>query len=78
MRELKALKNPLVKALVEKSIAQGGRFELGGVHGKVYCPWHKTAKCNNSSGFVTVSKSPSDHRDAKNTRSNLRKCGFTV
>jgi hypothetical protein len=78
MRELKALKDPAIKTLVEKSIDQGGRFELGGAHGKVFCPWHKTAKCANISGFVTVAKSPSDHRTVKNTRSNLRKCGFTV
>lgn len=77
MKELKALKNPAVRALVAKAVEQGARFEVG-PHGKVYCPWHKTDKCANPSGFVTVAKSPGDHRDAKNTRSNLRKCGFAV
>lgn len=79
MRELKRLKNDQIKAMVAKALKQGGELrDRGGDHVQVACPWKGTDRCVQVSSLVTVACSPSDHRVVRNTRSDLRKCGFQV
>lgn len=56
------------KKLVKALRAQGWRVELHKGHYKAFAPGGK--------GIVTISSTPSDRRDMKNTMSHLKRLGY--
>jgi predicted RNase H-like nuclease len=54
-----------VNRLVCELVREGWRYRRGGKHGKLFSP--------ETTGFLTIPGSPSDHRTLRNMRSDVQK-----
>ena len=66
-----------MKALLAEVERQGGRVRQG-KHLVVKCPWVGTERCGNDNGIAVLGSTDSDHRAYQNSRTRLKRCGFTV
>jgi hypothetical protein len=78
MRELRRFRSDEIRNLAAKALAQGGVLRSGGSHVQVACPWHRTDRCINRSGLVTLPTSPSDRKAVRASTADLRRCGDTI
>lgn len=78
MQELRRFRSDEIRGLAAKALKQGGRLRGGGSHAQIACPWHRTDRCANISGLVTLSTSPSDRKTVRASTADLRRCGYDL